>query len=188
MARVLLVEDDYLLRRVMTLNLVRRGHSVIEADSVASADEAYQASLALAAPFDLIVLDINLPDSTGWDVLRHLNAPPDTALPASGTAGGETTDQRARPPVIVMTAVHPSQRRLDEFHPTALLLKPFPIGALVRLVERVLSPSVAHDDNNPDNADNAENVDDSGNSESANDPPDANSAYQSALNDGFLRQ
>ena len=37
-----------------------------------------------------------------------------------------------------MTAVRPVQCRMDEFAPAALLLKPFPIDALVRLLDRVL--------------------------------------------------
>jgi hypothetical protein len=40
--------------------------------------------------------------------------------------------------VVVITAVKPQQSRLDEFHPSAVLLKPFPIAALLQLIERVL--------------------------------------------------
>src|SRR5215469_13166638 len=72
-ARILIVEDELALRRVITLNLVRRGYTVAEADSVMTADDACALS---AEPFDLILLDINLPDQTGWDVLRHLKQDP----------------------------------------------------------------------------------------------------------------
>jgi hypothetical protein len=37
-------------------------------------------------------------------------------------------------PTIVVSAVRVSQSRLDEFHPTAYLPKPFPLDALLRLV------------------------------------------------------
>jgi hypothetical protein len=37
-------------------------------------------------------------------------------------------------PTIVVSAVHISQNRLDEFQPLAYLPKPFPIDALLRLV------------------------------------------------------
>ena len=117
MARILVVEDEDALRRMITLVLARRGHEIAEADGVASAEE-----MLAAAPrtFSLIVLDLNLPDRTGWDLMRDIA-------------------RRTEPPaVIVITAVRPLQRRLDEFHPDGLLLKPFPIDALVRLSERVL--------------------------------------------------
>lgn len=84
-----------------------------------SAAEAI-ALLRAGGSFDALLLDVNLPDQTGWDVLRALN-------------GAHANV----PPVIVLTAVRPVRQRLDEFHPAAVLLKPFPVDALVRLVGRV---------------------------------------------------
>ena len=130
MASVLLVEDDDQLRRILTINLARRGYTVAEADSVETALEAVK---AFPQPFDVIVLDIYLPEGTGWDVLRGLRGPE----PADGSHPGHASK------VIVTTAVRPAQRRLDEFHPDAVLLKPYPIDALVRLVERVLPAAAA---------------------------------------------
>ncbi len=69
MARILVVEDEAPLRRIIALNLVRRGYTVIEAESVATAQEALA---AFQSPFDLMLLDLNLPDHAGWDVLRTL--------------------------------------------------------------------------------------------------------------------
>jgi DNA-binding response OmpR family regulator len=57
--------------------LQQRGHTVIEARTGADA-------LRLAASMlpDLIVLDIKLPDMTGWEVCRRLKADPHTgAIP-----------------------------------------------------------------------------------------------------------
>jgi DNA-binding response OmpR family regulator len=116
--RVLLVEDEERLRRVITPNLSVRGVQVREA---ASANEALQA-VADERP-DLMLLDINLPDHTGWDVLRELKR-----------RGTEV-------PTIVVSAVRISQNRLDEFQPLAYLPKPFPIEALLRLVVGPTSPS-----------------------------------------------
>ncbi len=123
MAHILIVEDEDALRRIITLNLARRGFSVAEADSVATADEAIAAS---PRPFDLILLDINLPDQTGWDVLRHLQ-------PASSATSAPL------PRVIVITAVRPAQSRIEQFQPAAVLLKPFPLRALFALIDRVLA-------------------------------------------------
>jgi DNA-binding response OmpR family regulator len=72
----------------------------------------------------VLLLDVNLPDQTGWDVLRAMRG---TAIP----------------PVIVLTALRPAQSRLATFQPAAVLLKPFPIEAMLQLVERVLGQAGA---------------------------------------------
>jgi CheY-like chemotaxis protein len=136
MPRVLIVEDENPLRRIITLNLARRGYSVAEADSVASAEEALA---AWDNAFDVILLDINLPDQTGWDVLRYLSE----VNPSPTAPNGHPRPGQARPPVIVMTAVRPAQSRIEEFRPDAVLVKPFPLQALFRLIERVLSATPA---------------------------------------------
>lgn len=130
MPSVLLVEDELGVRRVLGLTLARRGYTVAEADSV---DTACDALKVFTDGFDLIVLDLNLPDESGWELMRRLNAglcPPPLRAMAPRT-----------PPVVVMTAVRPTQRRLEEFRPAGLLLKPFPIDALLRQVERALARS-----------------------------------------------
>jgi DNA-binding response OmpR family regulator len=109
--RVLVVEDEAPLRRVIARNLTSRGVQVREAATV---DEALQES-STEVP-DLLLLDINLPDRTGWDVLRALK------------------QRNVFVPTIVVSAVRVSQSRLDEFQPMAYLPKPFPIDALLRLV------------------------------------------------------
>jgi DNA-binding response OmpR family regulator len=111
-SRVLVIEDDAQLRRIIVLNLARRGHAVREAADVRQALEA----LADERP-DLLLLDINLPDGTGWDVLRASDLPADV-------------------PTVVLTAASVEPRRLAEFRGLTYLPKPFPMEALVRLVER----------------------------------------------------
>jgi DNA-binding response OmpR family regulator len=130
MTYALIVEDENPLRRILTLNLARRGYNVVEADTAEAALDALRAAAAAQQPFDLLLLDINLPDQSGWDVLRHLRE--DATL----TTGPP-------PAVIVMTAVRPQDKRIAEFHPDAVLLKPFPIDALLRLSERVLAKQPA---------------------------------------------
>ncbi len=133
MARVLIVEDELPLRRIITLNLVRRGYEVAEADSVAATEEAL---VAWDASFDVIVLDINLPDQTGWDVLRHRH-------PTASQLASPERPVRTTPKVIVVSAVRPPQARIDEFHPDAVLVKPFPLQALFRLIERLINAAPA---------------------------------------------
>lgn len=109
--QILIVEDEVLLRRVIARNLRGRGFEVQEAEL---AHEAI--SMAAHEAPDLMLLDINLPDRTGWDVLRELG------------------HQGLTIPTIIVSAVRVSQSRLDEFHPLAYLPKPFPLEALLRII------------------------------------------------------
>ncbi len=127
MSQILIVEDDRVLERILTLNLVKRGYSVAEADSIESADGLV--SIA-SPPFNLVILDINLPDSSGWELLRRWRARPWFKIP----------------PVIVTSAVRPSEDRVAEFAPAALLLKPFPIDVFLRIVARMLNPQSGNND------------------------------------------
>ena len=110
-SRVLIVEDDEPLRHIISRNLVARGHAVRQATDARSA----LAALAEEQP-DLLILDVNLPDRTGWDILRE----------------AELSDAVR---VLMLTAVPVSPRRLAEFRPVAYLPKPFPLDALLRLAE-----------------------------------------------------
>jgi two-component system KDP operon response regulator KdpE len=121
-ARILVVEDEEPLRRVLVRNLEERGYRVREASTAQGALESCNA----AGP-DVLVLDINLPDASGWDVLRGL------------TACGAR-----RPRIVVISAAPARQSRLAEFSPLTFLQKPFPIDALLRAVERAVSEVGSH--------------------------------------------
>lgn len=110
--RILVVEDEPVFRSIVVRNLRARGCEVEEADTTTAA----LASLQFSLP-ELILLDINLPDRTGWDVLRHLQS------------------RGQQVPTVIVSAVRVSQERLDEFKPLAYLPKPFPLEALLRIVE-----------------------------------------------------
>ena len=122
-SRVLVVEDDEQLQRIITSNLVARGHEVRQAS------DASMALTALAEePPDLLILDVNLPDRTGWDVLREARLPDEVR-------------------VLMLTAVPVSPRRLAECRPVAYLPKPVPLEALLRLAES--SSRTVSDDDRP---------------------------------------
>jgi CheY-like chemotaxis protein len=71
MSRVLLVDDSESNRYVISTWLRRAGHEVTEvATGSAALDEAATES------FDLVLLDINLPDMTGYDVCERIKADP----------------------------------------------------------------------------------------------------------------
>lgn len=117
-ARILLVEDDETLRDLISRNLRIRGHEVIEAASARAALAQLRTQ-----QLDLVLLDINLPDQTGWDILRA--AVSEQLLPV--------VSQEENIPVVVLSAVRVTAARLAEFHPLAYLPKPFPMEALLRL-------------------------------------------------------
>ncbi len=108
---VLLVEDETTFRRVIARNLTGRGLQVMEAATVAEA----LAMLHTASP-DLMLLDINLPDRTGWELLRELRRT------------GRTV------PTVVVSAVQIPPARVQEFPQVRYLPKPFPIEAMLRIV------------------------------------------------------
>ncbi|HET6512902.1 MAG TPA: response regulator [Candidatus Kapabacteria bacterium] len=68
-AKILLVEDNFDTSKVMKVLLERRGFTVEIANSVAESIEA-----ARATKFDLVISDIGLPDGSGLDIIKALNA------------------------------------------------------------------------------------------------------------------
>lgn len=87
--RVLVVEDETLLRWSLVEILRRRGHTVIEAISASAAREAMNNS---GQPFDVVFLDLRLPDSSD---LRLLD---------------EIRQRMPRSAVVMMTSARPSDR------------------------------------------------------------------------------
>jgi DNA-binding response OmpR family regulator len=116
---LLVVEDDEGLRRIIARHLRAEGYVVEEATS---AEDAVQVIDGGSRPA-VIVLDLNLPGDTGWDLLRG---------PALGRAGS--------PPVVITSATSVSPHKLAEFHVAGYLPKPFPLDTLVATIERLLNP------------------------------------------------
>jgi len=67
-ARILLVEDDAILSLVLTLYIEKAGYSLGKATTLAAARQL------LHEPWDLFILDRNLPDGDGIDLCRELRA------------------------------------------------------------------------------------------------------------------
>jgi DNA-binding response OmpR family regulator len=68
---LLLIEDDVVISRELSLRWRERGWVVQECSTMACADEA-QAQAATQGGFDLVVLDLGLPDGDGLDWLAAL--------------------------------------------------------------------------------------------------------------------
>jgi two-component system KDP operon response regulator KdpE len=64
--KLLVIDDDRLIRRLLRSGLSSRGFAVVEAENGASG-----IALAKDQPPDLIVLDLGLPDFPGLDLLRR---------------------------------------------------------------------------------------------------------------------
>jgi len=76
MERIFLLEDDATLSRGISMALCGNGRTVILADSIAQARQKLAET-----QFDLLILDINLPDGSGLALLRTLRSHGD-ATPA----------------------------------------------------------------------------------------------------------
>jgi DNA-binding response OmpR family regulator len=121
---LLLVEDDESLRVTVARHLRRHGFTVIEAPSAEDA----RAALAGGLRPGLVLLDLNLPGDTGWDLVRE----------------GPLADA-GRPPVVIVSAIPVTPRQLAEHRVAGYLPKPFPLETLVSLVERTLLPQPTPD-------------------------------------------
>ncbi|MBI4232850.1 MAG: response regulator [Chloroflexi bacterium] len=115
---LLLVEDDPRLSRAVAVGLSTRGYRVLTAGSCQQA-----VALATQEPVELVVLDILLPDGTGWDFLRTFRDQP----------------QRQGVPVVVITATRVSRTQAATWGLAACLPKPFSMSTLADAVARALA-------------------------------------------------
>jgi CheY-like chemotaxis protein len=71
--RILLVEDNEMNRDMLSRRLARKGHDVVIAiDGQEGSDKAR------AERPDVILMDVNLPKISGWDLTRELKGDPQT--------------------------------------------------------------------------------------------------------------
>jgi len=114
---VLLVDDDDVFVDLVQRHLQAHGYVVATAGSV----EAARESLRAARPA-LLILDINLPDDSGWSLLR------DGSLATAGS-----------PPVVIMSGTQIRPERLREFHVAGYLPKPVSMALLTSCVNRLIT-------------------------------------------------
>lgn len=114
--RILLIEDDAALGEAVRDHLAAAGHAVDHAPSLAAAE-----AMLRAVPYDLLLLDLGLPDGDGQAFLRALRA------------RGDVT------PVIVLTARDRVSERIAGLEAGAddYLVKPFDLGELAARVAAV---------------------------------------------------
>jgi two-component system, OmpR family, response regulator ResD len=67
--RVLVIDDEWNMRNLLRIFLRREGYEVVEA---ATGREGID--LLKSAAFDLVLLDVMMPDMDGWQVCKHIRA------------------------------------------------------------------------------------------------------------------
>ncbi|MEJ3744225.1 response regulator transcription factor [Actinomycetes bacterium KLBMP 9797] len=121
--RLLVVEDEEDLAEALRLGLVRAGYAV---DVATDAGQAYE-RLGVNA-YDLMLLDINLPDANGFEVCRAIRH------------GDVPVESGAELRVLMLTArgaLHDRVRGLDE-GADDYLVKPFALAELLARVRALL--------------------------------------------------
>lgn len=118
MKRILIVEDDALLNKTLAYNLSSDGWDVTPALNARTA-----AALLAGTEYDLVLLDINLPDGNGYDLCRLVKPEhPDTV-------------------VIFLTANDQERDQLRGYEAGAVdyITKPFSIEALQRKIRAMFA-------------------------------------------------
>jgi two-component system OmpR family response regulator len=116
--KLLVVDDDPKLRDYVSRGLEDCGIGCETAADTAAARELIRAN---GSGFDLILLDVMLPDRPGWDLLRELR------------------EESITTPVIFLTARHSVEERVKGLQLGAddYIIKPFDFGELLARIEAV---------------------------------------------------
>lgn len=117
---VLIVDDEEMIRRVITLTLEPRGYRCLEAGTGAAA----LARCASDPRPEIVLLDMMLPDMTGGSVLARLRSDPATqAIPVIGLSGWPAESGEHGSALATLSGY---------------LEKPFRADALVAMVSRLV--------------------------------------------------
>ena len=117
MAKILIVEDDEELQRMLQTLLKRLGHDTYS--SLNGVDALHQASQLKP---DLIILDLMMPWASGDAVLGFIRS----------------TKELSKTPVLVLSA-HPNAAQLArQLHADGFLAKPVDVSTFTTAVQRLL--------------------------------------------------
>jgi signal transduction histidine kinase/CheY-like chemotaxis protein len=117
---ILVVDDDPIVRSVVREHLRRNGYTVIE---TASGEEALE--VAGKQPVDAVLLDLCMPEMSGWETLERL----------------KKNEQTADIPVVVLSVLSPATRTPDVPTTQGWVQKPFHETLLLTEISRVLHPT-----------------------------------------------
>jgi len=118
-SRVLVVDDDAVIRNLLEVNLQLEGYEVSLA--IDGADALTQVA---AAPPDLILLDVMMPGMDGWDVAKRL----------------KDDEIAAAIPVVLLTAraMRADVQRGTDLGVEGYVTKPFDPDELLAVIDRLL--------------------------------------------------
>ncbi len=121
MTKLLLVEDDILLGETLMERLAKEGYAVDWAQTQAEGEKALA-----AGSFDLVLLDVGLPDGSGFDLARKIRSSKEV-------------------PIVFMTAMNTAEHRLEGYEIGAeeFIPKPFHLKELLLRVKHVLENHAA---------------------------------------------
>ena len=88
MKQILIVEDDALLNKTLTYNLISDGYNVTSSLNAKTA-----ANLLSETEYDLVLLDINLPDGNGYDLCKLIKPEHSDTMVIFLTANDQESDQ-----------------------------------------------------------------------------------------------
>ncbi len=104
---VLVVDDNEMNRDMLSRHLKRQGHQVAVAETGRQALEMIQAE-----PFDLVLLDILMPEMDGYEVLHHLKSDQTLRdIPVSGARVPTDGPRGLRPPAATSIGHAPDAGR-----------------------------------------------------------------------------
>jgi len=120
MTRILLVEDDAMMGQAVKVALSQAGYAVDLANMAEDAEAALDTT-----PYDLVVLDINLPEKSGLEMVRELRK------------------RRKDIPVLALTARDTTKQKVEGLNAGVddYLVKPFDLEELLARLQALLRRS-----------------------------------------------
>jgi DNA-binding NtrC family response regulator len=116
MKRILVIDDEAVIRSALTRLLKRHGYDVVAVGTVQEGEEAHA-----ARTFDLVIADLRLPGAAGTDIIGKVN----------GT------------PVLIMTSYASVKSAVESMRLGAVdyIAKPFDHDEMIMVVERIVKES-----------------------------------------------
>jgi DNA-binding NtrC family response regulator len=123
MARILVIDDEEVIRMLVCEILETAGHTVVSASDAESAIELFE-----SGRFDAVVSDVIMPSLSGFELLARLRA------------------RASAPPVLLITGAGTTEN-VDEAHrlgAAAVITKPFAHADLTTAVANALTAQSDH--------------------------------------------
>lgn len=120
---ILVIDDNAKTLEVLKLALERAGFRVTTASSWESVEDKVKISYRIKDPFDLIVLDLMMPERSGFDILKTLHV---ILVPM--------------PPVVVLSAITDVKKKVKarDMGVAKYLTKPTTPDRLIKAIRDVL--------------------------------------------------